>query len=91
MTVVSQINGIDNRKHDICRDDLALPFGHRNRQKKSAKGVRWHVTPLTNPQIIRGNGPIDGQNTSGTEQNGPYPYIPGVPRAHYLRPLTDPH
>ena len=31
MTVVSQINGIDNRKHDICRDDFAL------RHPKSAK------------------------------------------------------
>ena len=50
MTVVSQINGIDNRKHDICRDDFALC--HPKSAKKSAKSVQWHVTPLTNPQII---------------------------------------
>ena len=35
MTVVSQINGIENRKHDICRDDFALR--HPKSAKKSAK------------------------------------------------------
>ena len=37
-------------KHDICRDDFALR--HPKSAKQCAKSVRWHVTPLTNQQII---------------------------------------
>jgi hypothetical protein len=37
VTVFSQINGIDNRKHDICGDDFALC--HPKSGQKSAKSV----------------------------------------------------
>ena len=55
VTVVSQITGIDNRKHAICRgDDFALchPKSAKKRRKKCKPRRRWHVTPLTNPQIL---------------------------------------
>jgi hypothetical protein len=46
VTVVSQINGIDNRKHEICGDDFAL-----RHPKSDAKSVRWHVTPSSTRRL----------------------------------------